>query len=215
MRFETTNTSGGSILKQILKTPVYKDILRVNLNEMSSSTGSSLVKTLVREDPEVFLSLVSALPTFINALAGAAGELAVQLGKMYPPETLKSFLMSIAEDIDKQAIGECSAEWSKLISSLWEASSEMRLQAKNSIFASGPKVIAGAINTTARLLNTLVRDDPNTLSTFISEVFKEVDKNEIKEATLSLAEAFLDQKWHLVSWVMHLSRRRIRKRFGR
>jgi hypothetical protein len=214
MHFETTNKTPGSILKQILKTPVYKDILRVNLNEMSPKTGSSLVKTLVREDPEVFLSLVSTLPTFINALAGAAGELAVQLRKMYPPETLKSFLMSMAEDIDREALHECSAAWSKLISSLWEASSDVRLQAKNSILASGPKVIASAINTTARSLNTLVRDDPNTLSTFISEVFKEVDKNEIKKATLSLAEAFLDQRWHLVSWAFQLTRRRIQKRFG-
>jgi hypothetical protein len=214
MRFETTNKTRGSILKQILKTPAYKDILRVNLNEMSQKTGSSLVKTLVSEDPEVFLSLISALPTCINVLTSGAGEIAVQLKNLYPPETLKSFLVSLAEDIDKETLSECSAAWSELVSSLWEASSDVRIQAKNSILASGPRVIAGAINTAARSLNALVRDDPNTLNTFVSEVFTEVDKSEIAQVTLSLAEAFLDQKWHLVSWALQLTRRRIRKRFG-
>ena len=214
MRAETPSKTRGSILKQILKTPVYKDILRVNLREMNPDTGRSLVKTLVSEDPEVFLSLMSSLPNCINALTAAAGELAVQLGNMYPPETLKSYLISMAEDIDKDAIRECSASWSKLLSSLWEASSDVRLQAKNTILASGPKVIAGGLNTAARSINALIRDDPSTLSTFIAEVFREADKNEIKEATLSLAGAFLDQKWHLVSWALQLTRRRIRKRFG-
>ena len=204
MRFETTNKSRGSILKQILKTPVYKDILRVNLGEMREDTGRSLIKTLVREDPEVFLSLVSSLPTCINAITGAAGEIAVQLGNMYPPETLKSYLVSLAENIDRENVSECSAAWTKLVSSLWETSLDVRLQAKKTILTSGPKVIAGGLNTAARSLNALIRDDPNTLSTFVSEVFREVDKSEIRQATLSLAEAFLDRKWHLASWGMEL-----------
>lgn len=214
MRFETTNKTRGSILKQILKTPAYKDILRVNLNEMSPNSGSSLVKTLVREDPEVFLSLISSLPTCINALTGAAGEIAVQLRNMYPPETLKSYLISLVEDIDREALSECSSAWTKLVSSLWEASLDVRLQAKNTILTSGPKVVAGGLNTVARSLNTLIRDDPDTLSTFLAEVFRETDKGEIKQATLSLAEAFLDRKWRLASWALQLIRRRIRKRFG-
>ena len=211
MPFDKTR---GSILKQILKTPVYKDILRGNLNEMNPNSGSSLVKTLVREDPEVFLSLISSLPTCINTLTSAVSELAVQLENMYPPEILKSYLLSLAEDIDKKAIGECSAAWLKLVSSLWEVSSDVRLQAKNTILSSGPKVIAGAINQAARSLNILIRNDPNTLSTFVSDVLKEADKSEIKQASLNLAEAFLDQKWHLASWALQLLRRRIRKKFG-
>jgi len=214
MRFEATNKTRGSILKQILKTPVYKDILRVNLNEMNPDSGSSLVKTLVREDPDVFLSLISTLPTFINTLINAAGELAVQLGNMYPPETLKSFLMSLAEDIDKKAISECSAAWSKLFSSLWQASSDVRLEAKKTILASGPKVIASSLNTAARSLNSLVRDDPNALNTFVSEVFSDADTDEIRQATLSLAEAFLDRKWHLASWAWELMLKRIRRKIG-
>ena len=214
MRNDTTNNPPGSILKQILKTPVYKDILRVNLNEMSPKTVSSFIKTLLSEDPEVFLSLTSALPTCINALTSAVGELAVQMGNMFPPETLKSFLISLAEDIDKKAISECSAAWSQLLSSLWEASTDVRLQAKETILTSGPKVIAGGLNTAAHSLNTLIRNDPNTLRTFVSEVFRQADKDEIKQATLSLAEAFLDQKWHLVSWALQLTRSRIRKKFG-
>ena len=213
MHSETTNNTRGSILQQILKTPAYKDILRVNLNGMSPKTGRSLVQTLVREDPEVFLSLISSLPVFINALTSAAGELAVQLRNMYPPETLKSYLISLAEDIDREAMNECSAAWSELVSSLWDVSSDIRMKVRKTILTSGPKVMAGAINQAARSVNTLIRDDPDTLSTFVAEVIRQADKSEIKQATLSIAEAFLAQKWHLASWAWELVRNRIRRKF--
>jgi len=214
MSHDTANKTRGGILKQILKTPVYKDIIRLNLNEMNPKTGSSLVKTLVSEDPEVFLSLASAFPVFINTLISASGELAVQLRKMYPPEMLKNYLIALVEDIDRQAMSECSAAWSDLVSDLWKASSDIRLQAKKTIFTSGPKVTAGAINQAARTINAIIRDDPDALSNFVAEVFRQADKSEISRATMSIAEAFLDRKWHLASWGMELVRKRIRKRFG-
>ncbi len=214
MGIETASKTRGSILEQILRTPVYKDILRVKLNEMRKETGSSLVKTLASEDPEVLLSIISSIPTGINVLISASGELAAKLRDMYPPEMLKSFLTSLAEDIDREAVRQCSAAWSDLILSLWEASSDVRIQARKTILASGPKIIAGAINQTARSVNALTREDPGTLSTFIAEVFREADTKELRQATLSLAEAFLDQKWHLTSWAFGLARKRIRKRFG-
>ena len=211
MGIEATGKIRGSILEQILKTPVYKDILRVNLNEMRKETGSSLVKTLLSEDPEVLLSLISALPVFINTLVGASGELAVRVRNMYPPEMLKAYLISMAEDIDREAVKECSAAWSELVSDLWKASSDIRLQAKKTIFTSGPKVTAGAINQAARTINAIIRDDPDALSNFAAEVFRQADKSEISRATMSIAEAFLDRKWHLASWGMELVRKRIRK----
>jgi hypothetical protein len=214
MHSETTNNTRGSILQQILKTPAYKDILRVNLNGMSPKTGRSLVQTLVREDPEVFLSLISSLPVFINTLTSAAGELASQLRNMYPPETLKSYLISLAEDIDRDAMRECSAAWCELVSSLWEVSSDIRMQARKTILSSGPKVIADFINTSARSINSIVGDDPKTLTTFFSEVFENVDNTEIRQATMIIAEAFLDQKWRLASWTLELLRKRIRRKFG-
>ncbi|MBN2298726.1 MAG: hypothetical protein JXM72_09035 [Deltaproteobacteria bacterium] len=214
MGIEVTGKTRGSILEQILKTPAYKDILRVNLNEMRKETGSSLVKTLLSEDPEVLLSLISAATVFINTLVGASGELAVRVRNMYPPEMLKAYLISMAEDIDREAVKECSAAWSELVSDLWKASSDVRLQARKNILTSGPMVIAGAINTAARSINSLVRDDPNALNTFVSKVFRDVDNKEISLATMSLAEAFLDQKWHLASWAWALVRKRMRRKFG-
>lgn len=214
MHSETTNKTRGSILQQILKTPAYKDILRVNLNGMSPKTGRSLVQTLVREDPEVFLSLISSLPAFINNLTSAAGELAGQLRNMYPPETLKSYLISLAEDIDRDALRECSAAWCELASSLWEVSSDIRIQARKTILSSGPKVIAEIINTSARSINSIVGDDPKALNTFVSEVFENMDNKEIRQATMIIAEALLDQKWHLASWTWELLRKRIQRKFG-
>ncbi len=211
---ETTRRSRGGILKQFLKTPVYKDILRMNLNSMRPETGSQLVKTLATEDPEVFLGLASSLPIVINALTSACSELAIQLKDTYPPETLKSFMESLAGDIDTKAVGTCSGAWASLVSTLWEKSPEVRLKVRNAVISSGPGAVAGAINAAARTINTLLRDNPKVLSTFVSDVFTHTDKDEIRQATLGLAEAFLDQKWHLASWVLRLARNRIGRRFG-
>ena len=120
----THNRSG--VIKGIIRSPLFKDILRTNLNEVDPHTGSSFVKTLMGEDPEVFFGLISSLPMFINVLIKASTEFAVQLKDKYPPEMLKAFLTSLYDDIDKDALRQCGKAWTELAASLWKASPELR-----------------------------------------------------------------------------------------
>jgi hypothetical protein len=211
---ETTTRARNGILKELLRTPVLKDIIRLNLNEMSPSTGSHGVKTFMGEDPEVFLSLVSSIPGLINVLTRAALELGFQLKDKFPAETLLSYLETLYEDIDRVGMRECGKTWASLIISLWKASGDLREKVKTSILLSGPEVVAEALNTLARSINIFHRDNPGSMSTFISEVLRNIDQKEVSLATQTLAGAFLDQKWHLVSWVWQLTWRRIRNRLG-
>ncbi|HVN72904.1 MAG TPA: hypothetical protein VMU10_12880 [Desulfomonilia bacterium] len=210
----STGQTHGSIFGEILRTPVYKDILRLNLNEASPESVRGMVKDLMGQDPEVFLGIASSLPKLINALSCAFSELALQLKEKYPPELLKSFLESLYEDLDKEGMKQGIRAWADLVVSLWKASPELRRATLRYLLASGPSIKAGAINAVAATINTLHREDPQAVGTFISEVLKNIHRDEAGRATHTLACALLDQKWHLLSWVWNLAKQRIRKRFG-
>ena len=207
------NRSG--VIKGIIRSPLFKDILRTNLNEVDPRTGSSFVKTLMGEDPEVFFGLISSLPMFINVLIKASTEFAVQLKDKYPPEMLKAFLTSLYDDIDKDALRQCGKAWTELAASLWKASPELRQAATEFLLSSGPKIKAGAINGLARSINAITQNYPQAFSIFIASVLRNIDGHEVGKATHTLAGAFLDQKWHLTSWVWNLVRNRVKKRFGK
>jgi len=208
-----TRTHGG-ILREVLGTPVFKDILRTNLNHVNPSTGSDLVKTLLWQDPEVFLALVSSLPAIVNALTRACLELGVQLQDKFPAELLKSYLEALYRDLDSKDLKGCGKVWGGLASSLWKGSSEFRAGATRSILTAGPKVVADAVNGLARSVNAFNRENPGAVSIFLASVLKDLDREEVRQATHSLAGAFLDQKWHVASWAWGLARSRVKKRFG-
>jgi hypothetical protein len=215
MHIESFTQQRSGIIKALMRSPLFKDILRTNLNEIDPRSGSLLVKTLMGEDPEVFFGLISSMPAFINILIKASTEFAIQLKDKYPPEMLKSFLMSLAEDIDKDAAGQCGKAWMDLFSSLWGASPELRQAATGFILSSGPKIKAGAINSLARSVNAVTHNNPQTFSTFIASVLRNIDGPEVSKATLTLTGAFLDQKWHLTSWAWQLVKNRVRKRLNK
>ena len=209
----THNRSG--VIKGIIRSPLFKDIFRTNLNEVDPHTGSSFVKTLMGEDPEVFFGLISSLPMFINVLIKASTEFAVQLKDKYPPEMLKAFLTSLYDDIDKDALRQCGKAWTELAASLWKASPELRSSATGFLLSTGPKIKAGAINGLARFINEVTRNNPQAFSLFITQVLRNIDGREVGKATHTLAGALLDQKWHLTSWTWNLVRNRVKKRFGK
>jgi hypothetical protein len=215
MQSETFTQHKSGIIKALMHSPLFKDILRTNLNEMDPKSSGSAIRALMGEDPEVFFSLISSLPTVINNLIKASTELAIQLKDKYPPEMLKSFLMSLAEDIDKDAARQCGKAWTELLSSLWGASPELRQAAAGFILSSGPKIKARAINSLARFVNSVTHNNPQTFSTFMASVLRNINGPEVSKATLTLTGAFLDQKWHLTSWVWQLVKDRVRKRLNK
>jgi uncharacterized MAPEG superfamily protein len=120
--------------------------------------------------------------------------------------------MSLAGDIDREAARQCGKAWMELITSLWAASPELRLSAAGFILSSGPRIKAGAINSLARFVNSITRNNPQTFSAFMASVLKNIDGPEVSRATLTLAGALFDQKWHLTSWAWQLVKARVRKR---
>jgi len=202
----------SGILGVMLRSTLLKDILRTNINEMSPSTGSAMVRTMLREDPEVFFALVSSLPVVVNGMVAASTELAVQLKEKYPPEMLRSFLMGLVGEIDRDGLRKCGVAWANLASSLWEASADIRTEAGRALLRKGPAVVSGCLNRITRGVNAV---DPLTLRAFLARVLSGIDAEETRRATAPLAGAMLDQKWHLASWAWSFARSRLMKRLGR
>jgi hypothetical protein len=202
------------MIRELLKTPVCKDILRDNLRALQHISGRSIVRAVMEEDPEVFLGLIVTIPSLANAFINSISELGERLESQYPPGVLNAFIESIVKEIDVDSAGRCGAVWKNIASSLWETSPEFRTEITNLVLTAGPRTMASGINALAGAVNSIEKERPGTISSFMTAMFSNLDRPGASNAVKSLAGAFLDQKWHLFSWLFGLASSRIKKRFG-
>jgi len=213
MQAGLTSQGHGDILKALLRSTLVKDLIRINMNSRHPDSGRNTVKTLMGEDPEVVFGITGSLPVVVNNMTGALTELASQLNRL-PPELVKSFMASLADDIDRDAARECGKAWANLASSMLQASPELKALVVQTILAEGPRINANAINAFSRFVNGITREDPEALGRFVSRVTENVDGKELSKAAAAVTNAFLDQELHLGSWLWKLVRGRMKKKFG-
>ncbi len=208
-----TTIHQGGVVEELLKTPVFKDILRNGARNIHYAKGSDMVRTVMGQDPEVFLNLMSAIPGLLNVIIRASAELGTQLKNQYPPVTLIGFLESMLSEIDTESLKKGASAWKDLIISLL-AHPETKTRIITIVLSSGPTLKAHAFNALFALINSLEKERPGSLSTFMKEFLTRIDPDEASKATQTFAGAILDQKWHIVPWVFSLAKARIIKRFG-
>jgi hypothetical protein len=93
------------ILRELLRSPRFKQTMNILLREMDPENVSLLVRTLVHEDPDFFLGLLGATPSLINVgVKGLVETTREMLG--FPPELLEGFLTETAEELDAEQMGE-------------------------------------------------------------------------------------------------------------
>ena len=122
---EQENKQAGAIdatdrvMQELLKTPRFKESLKVIINSVDPQSAPGLVRTLMWEDAEVFLDIVGVLPEIINAFILGGKEMLVQ-AENYPPEMLADYLSQMLDKIDGEALGSSMARGSKLHGQLQE-----------------------------------------------------------------------------------------------
>lgn len=203
----------GGIIRELLRTPVFKDIIRNNTHALQYGSGSTMVKTVMGQDPEVFLNLAVSTPALVNIFTRALAELGQQLKSQYPPDTLAVFMESILGEIDTGSLKQCGLVWKDLISSLLRSSPEVMKKLAGKALSAGPATAAQTIDILSRALNSLERGSPGALSGFITDMLLHVDRPGASNAARLIAGAVLDQKWHVCSRLFGLMLSRIRKRF--
>jgi hypothetical protein len=201
----------SGLIRELIKKPLAKGILRGHLKDITPEGARTMVRGVLWQDIEVLFGIVGTLPSFINAAIAAIGTLAEEVNGKLSPELIKGFAGSIIKDIDKEGLIDTASAVAALSRNLLKASPEL----KSLAIEKGPAAIALGINACTASLNAVCRHDPKTLSVFVTSVIDCLDKSALREASLNMAEAFLDQRLGLVSWSCRLFMRRLDKRLKR
>lgn len=93
------------ILRELLRSPRFKQTMNILLREMDPENVSLLVRTLVHEDPDFFLSLLGATPSLINVGVKGLVDTTKEMIN-FPPELLEGFLTETAAELDAEQMGE-------------------------------------------------------------------------------------------------------------
>lgn len=204
--------AAGGVMKEVLSTPFVKDLIRSNLQNIKPDKTHPLVKTLMWQDPEVFLSILGAIPPVVNSCTGALAEAGKQINEKFSPELLKNYIGSILNDIDTEELKALAEAYVALGKNLWDVSPEFREIVGKVITEDAPPLIGKGISSACRFVNETSKEDPQVVSKFVSDVVANIDGNEFRDATHTIVNAFLDQKLHLFSWTWQLLRKRMKRR---
>ncbi len=105
------------ILKQLIRTPEFKETVIILLRSVDPPAARRLVRTLFWEDPALLMSILGSLPSLINTALEAAAEAAAQLGSM-PPPLLGDLLGRVVSGVDGAAAGEAAGRMAATFLSL-------------------------------------------------------------------------------------------------
>jgi hypothetical protein len=215
MKVSDARDGEGSVLAEIIRTPLFKDMLNNYLSEIDPRRGAATAKVILWEDPQLILSILTSIPLMVNWIIAFLGELGNQTSDKFPPQLLKGFMVNMWEDIDKDAMEECLKNYGRLIKGLLDESPELQMALLEAM--KGPVAIGTGkgINSVVRYINDINRQDPMFLKKVFSGVVSTIEGKEFAEASTNLVNAALDQKPPLVSWVWHLLKMRIKGKFGR
>lgn len=160
--------AGARVLKEIIRTPAFLDIVRTNVKGLDRESAREVAKALIWEDMELSLGIVGTLPEFVNYLVAFAGELAVQMSPI-PAELLGQYLSQAVSDIDVEAIRELPRALAPLVESagLGEAA---------------VKAFGGMVNAAAALVNRAAESNPH----FIRDSVCAVDFGELGRASFAI-----------------------------
>lgn len=111
---EASEPVSARVLRQVLRTPSFREILHLHLNELGRGDGRSLVRALLREDPEVWLGVASTTPRLIDTVTESLVELGRELAAM-PPALVDAYLQEVIRDIDRETLRELSVVWAPIL----------------------------------------------------------------------------------------------------
>jgi hypothetical protein len=116
------------------------------------------------------------------------------------------------KDIDPDELKALVEAYVELGKKIWDVSPEFREAIGNALTKDAPPLIGQGISSACRFVNDVTKEDPQAVSRFVSDVAANIDGNEFRDATHSIANAFLDQKLHLFSWTWQLLRKRMKRK---
>lgn len=93
------------VMQELLKTPKFKEGVKIFLKSIDPQSTPGLVKTLMWQDPEIFLAVAGVAPDIVNSAILGGNELINQTEKL-PPPLLAEFLSAFITKLNGEALGE-------------------------------------------------------------------------------------------------------------
>lgn len=106
--------AGARVLREIIRTPAFLQIIKVNASDLDPESARGAVRTFLREDPELSLSMMGTVPEVVNYLVAVVIELGRQVNK-FPGGLLEQYVSQIASEIDVAALREVPGAFAPLL----------------------------------------------------------------------------------------------------
>lgn len=98
---------GARILREAIRTPRVARTVRILLGNLDPESAPELVRAVMRQDPVLFLDLISATPKVVNCLARGATEVGEQLLAL-PDGLMDRLLPRLLDELAAERLGEAA-----------------------------------------------------------------------------------------------------------
>lgn len=160
--------AGARVMREIIRTPAFLELIRTNMVVLDPDGAREAVRAILWEDPELALSLASAVPEVVNYLVEAALETGRQLNG-FPAPLLDAFLDRLANGVAPEPVLELPAVYGPLAE-------------KVGLSRRAAGLFGGAVNALARAINRAAKENPY----FVRDSLVAVDGREVGRAALSV-----------------------------
>jgi hypothetical protein len=194
----------GSIIQEIIATPFIKQMFRESLNSARASSASELIKNIMWQDMDLFLSLIASSPLIVNSLVNALSEAGRQLDDKFEPKMLKEYLGGVLDEIDTASFSRMLETYGGIVSKLME-----RDDVRDSVMKSIRETIAASlgrgVNTALKAINKGQDHDPAFIGGTIDSLTAGIDNKEAGRALMGIINPALDRIsftkiiWHFIT----------------
>ncbi len=105
MRSDQERSATAVIVRELLRTPAFRELVKSNLQAATDEDARQLAHTLIWEDVDVSLGAASRLSLVVNSLIQVLGELNGLL-EQASPRVRRAFFARLAEEMDGEALKE-------------------------------------------------------------------------------------------------------------
>ncbi len=182
---EVAEGAGARVLREVIRTPAFLEIIKTNITGFEPGDATVLVRTFLREDANLSLSLIGTSPVVINYIVEAILEMGRQLAG-FPPALLDTFVSQMTSEINSDALKEIPVAYGPLLEKILESPE------RQEAFAAS---LGRFITSSARFLNRSMSKNPF----FLRDVLANVDMKEVLWTIVSICRSILLSLFSCVS----------------
>jgi len=163
--------AGVRVLREIIRTPAFMDIIRTNARDLDPESAAEAVKVFLWEDVEAAMSLMGSFPQAVNYLVALVLELGRQMDN-FPDGLLEQYVRQMAGEIDLQGISQVPGAFGPALATVGFR-----------------EAAAGALGKAVNAASGMVVKAESQNPDFLRDILGQVDGREVLRAGLAVARS--------------------------